>query len=333
MALLAPHLFVEYDEAPLGLVLLGVLVLVRLRRDPESRPLRERWRLDWLLALAVLFVLAFLAVYQTGLARICRVRVRNFYGTVRVLDLGSGSFRVRRMSHGTTNHGEQFLDPGLRRAPTTYYSPASGVGMALARLLSPGAAPRHVGIVGLGAGTLATYGRPGDRIRFYEINPLVVALARDEFTFLADCQAAVAVVPGDGRLSLEREAPQQFDVLVVDAFSGDSIPVHLLTAEAFAEYQRHLAPGGLLAVHVSNDFLDLAPIVALAARSRGLEACLIESPAIPRRAVTAASWMLLAPDARLFDDPVFRGSARRVTPPAFLRTWTDDYSNLFRSIR
>ena len=334
VALLAPHLFVEYDEAPLGLVFLGILVLVSLRRDPGSRALLARWRLDWLLAIAALFVFASLVDYQVKRsARFSAVRMRNFYGSVRVVDRMAGSLRIRRMSHGTTNHGEQFLDPRLRRSPTTYFSPVSGVGRAIAYLLSPGAPPRHVGIIGLGAGTLAAYGRPGDRFRFYEINPLVPVLARTEFTYLSDSQAAIAVVLGDGRLSLEREAPQRFDILVVDAFSGDSIPVHLLTVEAFAEYQRHLAPGGLLAVHVSNHFLDLAPIVALAARSRGLDARLIESPEIPRRAVTEASWMLLSPETRLFDDPVFQGSARPVVPPVSLRTWTDDYSNLLRSIK
>lgn len=334
VALLAPHLFAEYDELPLGLVFLGAMVLWILRRDPASRFFRARWRPDWLLAFGALVAFAFLAAYRMAAVRdASRVLARNFYGSVRVYEREAGTFRVRAMIHGATNHGEQFLDPVLGKTPTTYFSHSSGIGMAFRHVLAFDAPPRHVGIVGLGTGTLATYGRAGDRFRFYEINPLVPVLARTEFTYLSDSQAAIAVVLGDGRLSLEREAPQRFDILVVDAFSGDSIPVHLLTVEAFAEYQRHLAPGGLLAVHVSNHFLDLAPIVALAARSRGLDARLIESPEIPRRAVTEASWMLLSPETRLFDDPVFQGSARPVVPPVSLRTWTDDYSNLLRSIK
>jgi SAM-dependent methyltransferase len=186
-------------------------------------------------------------------------------------------------------------------------------------------------VIGLGTGTLAAYGRSGDRFRFYEINPLVIELARSEFTYLSDCEARVQVVPGDARLSLEREAPQQFDVLVVDAFSGDSIPVHLLTLQAFELYQRHLAPGGVLAVHVSNRFLDLPPVVVLAAKDRGLEARLVQSEA--GLDASAATWMLLASDPGFFDDPAMQGAVRPAEPPASLRGWTDDYSNLIRIIK
>ena len=334
VALLAPHLFAEYDELPLGLVFLGALVLGLLRRDPGSRFFRARWRADWLVAIGALVAFAFLAAYRMAAVRdASRVLARNFYGSVRVFEREAGTVRVRAMIHGATNHGEQFLDPVLGRTPTTYFSHSSGIGMAFRRVLAHDAPPRHVGIVGLGTGTLATYGRAGDRFRFYEINPLVIELARTEFTYLADCAAEVRVVPGDARLSLEREEPQGFDVLVVDAFSGDSIPVHLLTREAFALYQRHLAPGGILAVHVSNRFLDLPPVVALAARSRGLEARLIQSPANADIDVRAANWMILAPDAAFIDDPSMPASARLVEPPPSLRTWTDDYSNLLRIIK
>ncbi|MEO6327049.1 MAG: fused MFS/spermidine synthase [Thermoanaerobaculia bacterium] len=334
VALLAPRLFAEYDELPLGLLVLGALVLVCLRRDPESRLYRARFRPDWLLAIAALLLFGFLVVYRMVAVReSSRVLARNFYGTLCVRDRAVDSHTIRAMYHGVTNHGEQILDPVLGKSPTTYYSRWSGAGLALTRLLAFDAPPRHVGIIGLGTGTLATYGRAGDRLRFYEINPLVIALARSEFTYLSDGKAALEVIPGDARLSLEREAPQRFDMLVVDAFSGDSIPVHLLTLEAFALYQRHLAPGGLIAVHVSNKFLDLPPVVALAAKNRGLEARFVESPAQAESDIYEASWMLLAQDATFFDDPALQSSALPVVPPASLRTWTDDYSNLFSIIK
>ncbi|MBK6406875.1 MAG: fused MFS/spermidine synthase, partial [Holophagales bacterium] len=241
VALLAPHLFAEGDELPLGLAFLGALILAILRRDPESRFHRARWRPDWLLAIAAVLVFTFLVVYRMDAVRkSSRALARNFYGHVRVADRVSGTFNVRGMFHGATNHGEQILPPALSKV-----------------------------------------GRSGDRFRFYEINPLVIDLARSEFTYLAQCKAEVSVVLGDARLSLEREPPQRFDILVVDAFSGDSIPVHLLTREAFALYQRHLAPGGVLAVHCSNRFLNLPPVVALAAKSRGLEARVVHSPGKP----------------------------------------------------
>lgn len=332
VALLAPRLFSEYDELPLGLAFLGALVLACLRRDPSSRFHRARLHPGWLLAVAALLVFSVLVVYRMQAVRgSSRVMERNFYGILRVRDRWNGSSTVRTMLHGMTNHGEQVLEPGRGRVPTTYYGRSSGAGRALERVLSPGAKPAHVGVVGLGAGTLAVYGRPGDRFRFYEINPLVVEVARSEFTFLADCRAEVAVVPGDARLTLEREEPQQFDLLAVDAFSGDSIPVHLLTLEAFARYERHLAPGGVLAVHVSNRFLDLPPVVSLAARSRGLEARLVRSEA--GADASAAAWMLLTTDPGLFDDPELREAARPVVPPASLKPWTDDYSNLLRIIK
>jgi hypothetical protein len=334
VALLAPRLFVDYAELPLGLVFLGALVLGCLRRDPGSRFFRARWRPDWLLAIAAFLLFAFLVFYRmAAVGESSRVRARNFYGCLRVWDRTTESFNVRVMNHGKTDHGEQILDPDLRKSPTAYFTRLSGVGLALTHVLSSEAAPRHVGVIGLGTGTLAAYGRPGDRFRFYEINPLVIELARTQFTYLADSEAAVSVIPGDARLSLEREAPQRFDMLVVDAFSGDSIPVHLLTLEAFALYQRHLVPGGILAVHVSNRFLDLPPVVALAARNRGLEARLVQSSETAGIDARPATWVLLAPDSRLFDDPAIRSSAQPIVPPASLRSWTDDYSNLLSIIK
>ena len=171
---------------------------------------------------------------------------------------------TRTLVHGTITHGLQFLAPDRRRFPTTYYGRQSGVGLAI---LNTRHSAQRVGVIGLGAATLASYGRPGDYYRFYEINPLVIEVARKQFTYLSDCPAKVDVVLGDARLSLDREPSQQFDVLAVDAFSSDSIPVHLLTLEAFRLYFRHLRPDGVLAVHVSNTHLKLEPVVGRLAQA------------------------------------------------------------------
>ena len=171
---------------------------------------------------------------------------------------------VRTLRHGTIDHGEEFLLPQNERFATTYYATKSGVGLAIQKLQMGGA--MNVGVIGLGAGTIATYGRPIDHYTFYDINPLVLHIARTQFRFLRNCMAPNDVVLGDARLSLEREQSKQFDVLAVDAFSGDAIPVHLLTRQAFALYWRHLKPDGVLAVHVSNKYLNLAPVVALCGR-------------------------------------------------------------------
>jgi Spermidine synthase len=190
--------------------------------------------------------------------------------------------------------------------------------------------PRHIGVIGLGAGTLATYGRLGDRMRFYEINPLVLRLARSEFSYLADCQAQLEVVLGDARLSLEREPTQNFDVLAVDAFSSDSIPVHLLTVEAFRLYFRHLKQDGVLAVHVSNRYLDLKPIVELAARTLGKQTQVIDTEDDDDIGVFGATWVLV--NRRLFEKPELKGSPTLIAQTG-LRPWTDDYSNLFRILK
>ena len=172
--------------------------------------------------------------------------------------------------HGRITHGRQFIDPGKRRWATSYYGPHSGVGRAIACLQKSG--PIRVGAIGLGVGTVAAYARPGDLFRFYEINPEVLRLATQRFTYLADCRGTCEVVLGDARLSLEaEEPPQPFDLLVLDAFSGDAIPTHLLTREAFDVYRRHLAPDGAIAVHISNNYLNLAPVVRRLAEHCGMK--------------------------------------------------------------
>ncbi len=241
VGLLAPHVFRGYFELPIAMTGCAVLVLVTIHRDPSSALYKARWRPAWLALVALTATLiAYLAVEIRKSTLQARVRVRNFYGVLRIIDSETPVLeRARRkLVHGTINHGVEFLAPDRRRLPTTYYGPGSGVGLALHEAQQRRGL--RVGVIGLGAGTIACYGRPGDRYTFYEINPLVIRLAKTEFRFLQDSAAKVDIVLGDARLSLEREPTRAFDVLAVDAFSGDSIPVHLLTQEAFALYFRHL---------------------------------------------------------------------------------------------
>ena len=176
--------------------------------------------------------------------------------------------------HGTILHGTQYLEPDLARRPTTYYTQTSGVGRAL-ESMHPTIRPLKVGVIGLGAGTLATYGSKGDIYRFYDINPAVIVIANRDFTYLRDSEATIQTPLGDARLNLEREAPQGFDLLAIDAFSSDSIPVHLLTYEALAVYRKHMKPGGIIAFHLTNRFLDLNPVVKQLADAHHLFSVLV----------------------------------------------------------
>jgi spermidine synthase len=190
----------------------------------------------------------------------------------------------------------------------------------------------RVGVIGLGAGTLAAYGRAGDYFRFYEINPLVLRLANTQFTFLKLSKARLDVAMGDARLSLEREQPENFDVLAVDAFSSDAIPVHLLTREAFVLYFRHLKADGVLAVHVSNKHLDLRPVVKLAADSLQKDVRLVDTED-ESNDVFGSTWMLVTACRGFFDKPLLRTAAMAVPRSGRVRLWTDDYSNLFRILK
>jgi spermidine synthase len=191
----------------------------------------------------------------------------------------------------------------------------------------------RMGIIGLGAGTLAAYARPEDHFRFYDINPLVMQFAATQFTFLRDCYAPHEVVLGDARLTLEKEDPQHFDLLVVDAFSGDAIPVHLLTREAWALYWRHLNADGVLAVHVSNRYLNLGPVVALGAEANGKQAKMVTYEGGDLDEEAASDWVLVTSRPGFFDQPEIRKAAARIPPIPALRPWTDDYSNVYRILR
>ena len=267
-------------------------------------------------------------------------RVRSYFGVYTVTDYPAQG--QRRLAHGTTLHGLQRTDPALRREATTYYGPKSGVGLALERieaLVGPNAA---VGIVGLGAGTLGCYRRPGQRWTFFEIDPVMVDIARDpaKFTFLSDCAADAPIVIGDARLKIAEQPPGRFDVLVIDAFSSDAIPLHLLTEEAIGIYARALKPDGILLIHISNRFFGLEPVLAEEARARGWTTAIRLDPGPPEEGIddlTASNWVALTATpqrmAQLTGGLRPREKASEDNAWVALRStsgferWTDDYAS------
>jgi hypothetical protein len=266
------------------------------------------------------------------------LRVRNFYGVLTLYDheKDNPDFHYFLLEHGRITHGLQIVDPKRSRWPTSYYGEESGVGLAM-RALPAG--HRRIGLVGLGAGTLTAYGQAGDYFRIYEINPEVPNLAGTRFTYLASCPARVDIVPGDARLTLEREPPEHFDLLVLDAFSSDSIPVHLLTKEAFELYERHLNTNGVIAVHISNHFLDLEPVVVNLARHFSYRFAAIDYDQDEEEEnkfwwLYPSTWILLSRDEKFINTPTIRDAAYNVsTNAARVPLWTDDFTSLFQIIK
>lgn len=274
VSLLAPQLFTSYMEWPIVLLIVFVLAAAVLLRSAWR--LRQRWLR---LPLATLAVAALVAgekfMMDWGFVEEPRIeRVRNFYGAVSVEDdwFDEAGAYYRRFHHGGIIHGVQLQSPEGRLTPLSYYGNDTGIGRALLSLT--GRSDARVGVVGMGTATTAAYGEKGQTYRFYDINPDIVRIAKNQFTFVSDLEARggkVDIVLGDARLSMEREAPQNFDVLLLDAFSGDSVPVHLLTLEAFKIYQRHMKPDGIIVVHVSNRYLVLPPVVEKVAKAVGMK--------------------------------------------------------------
>ena len=320
VAFAAPALLHGYYEVEIGFVLLAAAVLWR------------SWRRGAGWTAAALLVLA--AASATGVWRVQEAMTeiiaieRNFYGVVRVRELNADQpgQRERELIHGRVMHGQQFMDGERRRQPTGYYGVRSGVGRLLQALADR---PIEVGAVGLGAGTIAAYGKPGDRYRFFEIDAAIVAAAHRHFSFVADSRARVEVALGDGRLLLQDESDRRYDVLVIDAFNGDAIPVHLLTREAVALYRDRLKRDGVIALHISNSHLDLRPVVARIAADTGLQAAWISDGGIQGDpSVAVSDWILLAAGRGVLDLPAIREATTPLPPFADGRTWTDDYSNV-----
>jgi spermidine synthase len=294
--------------------------------------LAATWRSSWnqrlLWGVASILMALLVTWIHTASQHNTTVAVRNFYGSLRVReDLSYPGATLRTLTNGTIQHGTQiFGTDKLRRTPTTYYAEDSGVGLALRLCCAD--RPRNIGVVGLGAGTLAAYGKTGDRIRFYEINPAVAPIAQHVFTYMRESRAQIIVIDGDGRTALAQEAAQNFDVLVVDAFSGDAIPLHLLTKQAMDLYTKHLAPGGIIAFHISNQHVDLEPPIALLARSADMKAIRVTSGLNPESGEFNASWMLVSANNNFFARPEVSKAGRLAHQKPGLRLWTDDFSSL-----
>ena len=323
VGLIAPHVFSGVYELPVVLLLTAVLGAVVLWREGWS--VRIFWS-GISIAMGAVLVLNIRATREDTIAM-----MRNFYGALRIQEFTIGlQLPYRSLVHGTIQHGAQYLSFPENRNPTTYYGRRSGVGLAL-RFCCDGS--KRVGVIGLGTGTLAAYGKPGDSFRFYEINPQVISVANDWFTFLKQSPAKSEIILGDARLSLESESSQQFDVLAVDAFSGDAIPVHLLTKEAFAVYYRHLKPDGILAVHTSNTFLNLAPVVKLLAEDADYATRLIASDEEVSQMLSSADWVLVTRNQEFLNRPETFAGSQTIEVPTGLRLWTDDYNNLYEILR
>jgi spermidine synthase len=320
VGVLAPVVFSGSYEMAWSLVYTAALAAALMWRQHWA------WRLFWPAAAVGLLVVVVLQERADRENAI--VQVRSFYGTLRVTDEATeDAGRYRTLIHGTIQHGTQFLaSEELRRLPTTYYSHDSGVGLALDNCCK--GRPRRVADIGLGTGTLAAYGEPGDVFRFYEIDPRVEVIAKNVFTYLRESRAKIEIAHGDARLSMEAEPPENYDVIAVDAFSGDAIPVHLLTAEAIKLYQWHLAPGGIIAFHISNTYLSLAPVVQAQADHAGLHAVLVTAEDNDDTGAFSSDWVLVTANEKFLALPEIADASAKIEPKPGLRLWTDDYSSL-----
>jgi len=291
------------------------------------------WAQRLLWSTASILLLALVVMLHLAYQRNTPLAIRNFYGSLRVRQSLSAypGATMRTLTNGSIQHGTQIFSTELRKTPTTYYAEDSGIGLAL-RFCCEGRV-RNIGVVGLGVGTIAAYGQAGDRIHFYEINPAVTPIAQNLFTYLRESGAQISIVDGDGRSSLSSEQPQNFDVLVVDAFSGDAIPLHLLTTQAVDIYKRQLAPGGILAFHISNQHVDLEPEIALLAKAAGMEVRRVSSIANEERGEFTATWMLLTDNPNFFTQPEVASQVRQPSEDPKVYLWTDDYSSLLPLLR
>jgi hypothetical protein len=323
IGLAAPHVFDGIYEFPLTLLFTAILAFIML------------WDEGWisrLLWACVAFAMCLAVLINIrSFTRDSVMMARNFYGALRVTQTTEfGDHAARMLYHGTIRHGAQFLVLPWRKQPTTYYSFDSGIGLAL-RYCCNG--PKRVGVIGLGTGTLAAYGKTGDYFRFYEINPEVVNIANSLFTYIRESPARTDTVLGDARLSLEHESPQQFDVLAVDAFSGDAIPVHLLTKESVGLYLRHLKPNGILAIHTSNSFLALDPVAKKLADAFNYPAVSILNAPDEDQCISTADWVLITRNKDFLSQEMVVRQRQPIASTAGLRLWTDDYNNLFEILR
>lgn len=326
VSVIAPLVFTEYLEFPIGILLVMVLFLIAIGR--QRKLVAALWT-----SCAVIIGLAFVYVDNAYKQRDVDTS-RSFYGTLSVKDVHINGEKERRLIDGMTSHGAQRLAPDKALSPIAYYSPDTGMGLLLTTWKGFNN-PMNLGVIGLGTGTLAAYGDKHDGITFYELNPDVERFARLYFTYLDNTQSRVKVVLGDGRMSLSKrpQSAPKFDILAVDAFSSDAIPKHLLTLEAFQLYWQHVSPNGALALHISNNHLDLLPVVKSAAQQLGMQ--LLYFSKFERSALgTSAQWVVMTNNTRLLNHPVLVAHADEMkVENAQALLWTDDFSALMHVIK
>lgn len=325
VGVVAPLVFITYYEFGIGLIITALLAVYLLWPLPKWIPA---------VAIGVATAAAYnLNQYVGDLKRGTILMTRSFYGTLRVKDTGpvDEPTTVRRLMHGVIMHGEQYLEPNLKRQATSYYGPDSGIGLAIRHYKDR---PLRLGVVGLGTGTLAAWGKAGDTFRFYELDPHVLAVAQKEFTYLSDSKAKIESALGDARLNLEREPANNFDVLVIDAFSSDSIPTHLITREALAVYLKHMQPNGIIAFHVTNRYLDLPPVVQKIADAAGMKTAFVShDPDEKDDRYSRTDWIMVTRDESFLTSDVVKKVSTAVEVPAKMSLWTDDFNNLLRILK
>lgn len=330
VAIICPVVFVTFFEMNLGILVAYLVATGYLLAANWGPWATKHGLLKPLCAVLLFFGLLTVVRGQFGQNNLNAIEVsRNFYGVLSVLDSFSDNpeDQRRELKYGRITHGTQLMFETKKRIPTTYYGTQSGVGIALNYF--SGNQPNRVGVIGLGVGTLAAYGRDNDYFRFYEINPDVCNVARDHFTFLKDCPSHVDVVLGDARLSMEQEPAQKLNVLVIDAFSGDAVPAHLLTAEAMTIYRKHVAPGGVIAIHISNRHIDLMPVVTALSEKEKLQLTFIETHTGDKKTSTLPSqWVLLSNNETFLNNPVVLNAVSEKPTAIAPVLWTDEYSNL-----
>ena len=337
VAFVSPRLFHDYWELPVALVGVAALMTCVLWNRPSGGP-RALW-IRSALVLATLAFAGYLGRSELKKERLYVRSVRNFYGVMHVRDDAAdsdGTPAERVLVHGTIDHGAQLKEDTKGRITTSYFGYTSGINRAVRELRSQRGALR-LGVLGLGAGVTATLANASDTLHYYEINSLVTDVALNQFGFLKGCPAQWQIFMGDARLVLEQMPSENLDFLAMDAFSSDAVPMHLLTREAFNLYSRHLKPDGVLAVHISNRYLNLKPVVAQGMTDMGWHGRVIEDDGAGQPYYTGTTWAVLAPDENFFDTKFFQGDKTSIIQPllpkAGFHGWTDDFSNIVSIIK
>ena len=334
VAFVAPRVFPNYWEMPITLGTLALLMALAVWHEDNgiARP--------WPIRVSLLIIVGAFGVYlgriERDVAADYDMTARNFYGVLRVRDDGAGpGYSAQRvLIHGTINHGTELLGPeGGGRVPTSYFGYTSGINRAVRAKGDKG--PIRIGILGLGAGVTATLARAEDTLHYYEINPLIFDIAQNKFDFWRDCPADKKIFFGDGRLVLEgMQESENLDFLAMDAFTSDAVPMHLLTKEAYEIYARHLKPDGVLAINISNRYLDLEPVVAQSGADNGFSGIMIYDEGNAEPYYVANTWVLLNRDASFFSHPNFSDTqVYPLSPVQGFRGWTDDYTNILQSLQ